>query len=110
MSSSPSRSTSAMSTPIATLSSTCLTASSGDFGARTGPATNSRARLSDGVFWLSRALKPGVSLLARFWAMTCWRDDSAFKLVAKPDVAWLVPDLTRELSPQETAPPIQNKR
>jgi branched-chain amino acid transport system substrate-binding protein len=34
----------------------------------------------------------------------------AFKLVAKPDVAWLVPVLTRELSPQETAPPIQNKR
>jgi branched-chain amino acid transport system substrate-binding protein len=34
----------------------------------------------------------------------------AFKLVAKPDVPWLVPVLTRELSPQETAPPIQNKR
>ena len=34
----------------------------------------------------------------------------AFKLVAKPEVAWLVPVLTRELSPQETAPPIQNKR
>jgi len=33
-----------------------------------------------------------------------------FKLVAKPDVAWLVPTLTRELSMQETAPPIQNKR
>ncbi len=34
----------------------------------------------------------------------------AFKFVAKPDVAWLVPTLTRELSPQETAPPILNKR
>jgi len=34
----------------------------------------------------------------------------AFKLVAKPDVPWLVPQLVRELSPQETAPPILNKR
>ena len=34
----------------------------------------------------------------------------AFKMVEKPDVAWLVPQLTRELSPSETAPPIQNKR
>lgn len=34
----------------------------------------------------------------------------AVKLVAKPDVAWLVPTLVRELSPQETAPPIMNKR
>lgn len=34
----------------------------------------------------------------------------AFKLVAKPDVPWLVPTLTRELSPQETAPPILNKK
>jgi branched-chain amino acid transport system substrate-binding protein len=34
----------------------------------------------------------------------------AFKLGAKPEVPWLVPVLTRELSPQETAPPIQNKR
>ena len=33
-----------------------------------------------------------------------------FKLISKPDVAWLVPTLTRELSPQETAPPIQNKK
>jgi branched-chain amino acid transport system substrate-binding protein len=33
-----------------------------------------------------------------------------FKLVSKPDVPWLVPSLTRELSAQETAPPIQNKR
>ena len=33
-----------------------------------------------------------------------------FKLTSKPDVAWLVPTLTRELSAQETAPPIQNKR
>jgi len=34
----------------------------------------------------------------------------AVRLVAKPDVPWLVPTLIRELSPQETAPPIQNKR
>jgi branched-chain amino acid transport system substrate-binding protein len=34
----------------------------------------------------------------------------AFKMVAKPDVPWLVPGLVRELSPQETAPPILNKR
>ena len=34
----------------------------------------------------------------------------AFKMVAKPDVPWLVPTLTRELTPQETAPPIMNKR
>jgi branched-chain amino acid transport system substrate-binding protein len=33
-----------------------------------------------------------------------------FKMVAKPDVPWLVPQLVRELSPQETAPPILNKR
>jgi branched-chain amino acid transport system substrate-binding protein len=34
----------------------------------------------------------------------------AVKMVSKPDVPWLVPTLIRELSPQETAPPIQNKR
>ena len=34
----------------------------------------------------------------------------AFKMAAKPDVPWLIPMLTRELSPQETAPPILNKR
>ncbi|HET7874318.1 MAG TPA: substrate-binding domain-containing protein [Methylomirabilota bacterium] len=34
----------------------------------------------------------------------------AFKMASKADVAWLVPVLTRELSPQETAPPIMNKR
>ena len=34
----------------------------------------------------------------------------AFKMMSKPDVAWLVPTLTRELSPQETAPAITNKR
>jgi branched-chain amino acid transport system substrate-binding protein len=34
----------------------------------------------------------------------------AFKMTAKPDVAWLIPALTRELTPQETAPPIVNKR
>ncbi|MBI4627337.1 MAG: ABC transporter substrate-binding protein, partial [Candidatus Rokubacteria bacterium] len=34
----------------------------------------------------------------------------AFKFVSKPDVPWLVPQLTRELSPAETAPPILNTR
>jgi branched-chain amino acid transport system substrate-binding protein len=34
----------------------------------------------------------------------------AFKMVGKPDVAWLVPTLTRELSMQETAPAITNQR
>lgn len=34
----------------------------------------------------------------------------AVKLVAKPDVPWLVPTLVRELSPQETAPPVTVKR
>jgi branched-chain amino acid transport system substrate-binding protein len=33
-----------------------------------------------------------------------------FKLTSKPDVPWLIPTLTRELSLQETAPPIQNKK
>jgi branched-chain amino acid transport system substrate-binding protein len=34
----------------------------------------------------------------------------AFRMTSKPDVPWLVPVLTRELSPQETAPPILTKR
>ncbi len=34
----------------------------------------------------------------------------AFKMAAKPDVPWLIPVLTRELTQQETAPPILNKR
>jgi branched-chain amino acid transport system substrate-binding protein len=33
-----------------------------------------------------------------------------FKMTSKPDVPWLIPSLLRELSPQETAPPIQNKK
>ena len=33
-----------------------------------------------------------------------------FRMASKPDVAWLIPVLTKELSPQETAPPVQNKR
>jgi hypothetical protein len=33
-----------------------------------------------------------------------------FKMASKPDVAWLIPVLTKELPPQETAPPVQNKR
>lgn len=34
----------------------------------------------------------------------------AFKLEVKPNVDWAVPVLLREMSPAETAPPIQNKR
>jgi branched-chain amino acid transport system substrate-binding protein len=34
----------------------------------------------------------------------------AFKLDVKPDVEWAIPVLTRELSMEETAPPIMNKR
>jgi branched-chain amino acid transport system substrate-binding protein len=34
----------------------------------------------------------------------------AFKLAVKPDVDWAVPELIRDMSPAETAPPIQNKR
>jgi branched-chain amino acid transport system substrate-binding protein len=34
----------------------------------------------------------------------------AFKLEVKPDVDWAVPVLIRDMSPAETAPPIQNKR
>jgi branched-chain amino acid transport system substrate-binding protein len=33
-----------------------------------------------------------------------------FKMTARPEVPWLVPVLTKELTPQETAPPILNKR
>jgi branched-chain amino acid transport system substrate-binding protein len=33
----------------------------------------------------------------------------AFELDVKPDVAWAIPRLTRELSMEETAPPIMNK-
>jgi branched-chain amino acid transport system substrate-binding protein len=33
-----------------------------------------------------------------------------FRMASKPEVPWLVPTLTRELPPQETAPPVQNKR
>lgn len=34
----------------------------------------------------------------------------AFKLDVKPDVEWAIPVLVRELSAEETAPPIMNKR
>jgi len=34
----------------------------------------------------------------------------AFKLGVKPDVPWAIPELIRELSPEETAPPIMNKK
>ncbi|MBU4426119.1 MAG: ABC transporter substrate-binding protein, partial [Proteobacteria bacterium] len=34
----------------------------------------------------------------------------AFKLDVKPDVAWAIPVLVKELSMEETAPPIMNKK
>jgi branched-chain amino acid transport system substrate-binding protein len=34
----------------------------------------------------------------------------AFELKVKPDVAWAIPDLIREMSPAETEPPIMNKK
>jgi branched-chain amino acid transport system substrate-binding protein len=34
----------------------------------------------------------------------------AFRFTSRPDVPWLVPVLTRELKPEETAPPVANKR
>ena len=34
----------------------------------------------------------------------------AFKLNVKPDVEWAIPELVREMSPAETAPPIMNKK
>jgi len=34
----------------------------------------------------------------------------AFQLDVKPDVAWAIPVLLRDMSPAETAPPIMNKR
>jgi branched-chain amino acid transport system substrate-binding protein len=34
----------------------------------------------------------------------------AFQLDVKPDVEWAVPVLVRELSPEDTAPPIMNKK
>ena len=34
----------------------------------------------------------------------------AIRMVVKPDVAWIVPTLVKELTLQETAPPILNKR
>jgi len=33
----------------------------------------------------------------------------SFKIEIRPDVEWAVPALVRELSPEETAPPIQVK-
>lgn len=34
----------------------------------------------------------------------------AFKLNVKPDVEWAIPELVRDMSPAETAPPIMNKK
>ena len=58
----------------------------------------------------------GMSFMTPKGEMTFRKEDHqalqsmfAFKLEDKPDVAWAVPVLVRELSPQETAPPIMNK-
>jgi branched-chain amino acid transport system substrate-binding protein len=58
----------------------------------------------------------GMSFMTPKGEMTFRKEDHqalqsmfAFKLEDKPGVAWAVPVLVRELSPQETAPPIMNK-
>ena len=53
-----------MSTFIAASSATSFRASSGVFGASTGPATKTRARSSAAVRWLSRAAKLGACIAA----------------------------------------------
>ncbi len=59
----------------------------------------------------------GISFMTPKGEMTFRKEDHqalqsmfAFKLDVKPDVAWAIPVLTRELSPEETAPPIMNKK
>lgn len=58
----------------------------------------------------------GMSFMTPKGEMTFRKEDHqalqsmfAFKLEDKPGVAWAVPVLVRELSPQETSPPIMNK-
>lgn len=59
----------------------------------------------------------GMSFMTPKGKMTFRKEDHqalqpmfAFKINIKPDVAWAIPELVRELSPEETAPPILNKR
>lgn len=63
------------------------------------------------------AAMEGMSFMTPKGTMTFRKEDHqalqamyAFKLDAKPDVEWAIPVLTRELTAQETAPPIMNKR
>jgi branched-chain amino acid transport system substrate-binding protein len=59
----------------------------------------------------------GLSFMTPKGMMTFRKEDHqalqtmfAFQLDVKPDVEWAIPVLIRELSPQDTAPPIMNKR
>lgn len=59
----------------------------------------------------------GMSFMTPKGNMTFRKEDHqalqpmfAFKINIKPDVEWAIPELVRELSPEETAPPILNKR
>jgi len=63
------------------------------------------------------AAMEGISFMTPKGEMTFRKEDHqalqsmfAFKLDVKPDVEWAIPVLTRELSPEETAPPIMNKK
>lgn len=63
------------------------------------------------------AAMEGISFMTPKGQMTFRKEDHqalqpmfAFKLDVKPDVEWAIPVLTRELSPEETAPPIMNKK
>jgi branched-chain amino acid transport system substrate-binding protein len=59
----------------------------------------------------------GMSFMTPKGKMTFRKEDHqalqpmfAFRINIKPDVEWAIPELVRELSPEETAPPILNKR
>ncbi len=59
----------------------------------------------------------GMSFMTPKGKMTFRKEDHqalqsmfAFKLEVKDDVDWAIPALTRELSPEEAAPPIMNKK
>lgn len=62
------------------------------------------------------ATMEGMSFMTPKGMMTFRKEDHqalqsmfAFKLMDKPDVEWGIPELTRELTPEETAPPIMNQ-
>ena len=59
----------------------------------------------------------GMSFMTPKGKMTFRKEDHqalqpmfAFKIEIKPDVDWAIPALVRELSPEETAPPILNEK